>query len=100
MFFIKTIKPSEFNAWIAAANRCATQNQLQYRVIPVPHPLLFLIPASLTVELSMQSRTDTLEIGSRAPDFSLGAANREGTFPLSGLIEKGTLILEFLRGTW
>jgi hypothetical protein len=67
---------------------------------PVPNPLLFLIPASLTVELSMQSRTDTLEIGSRAPDFSLGAANREGTFTLSGLIEKGTLILEFLRGTW
>jgi len=67
---------------------------------PVPHPLLFLIPASLTVEPSMQSRTDTLEIGSRAPDFSLGAANREGTFTLSGLIEKGTLILEFLRGTW
>ena len=100
MFFIKTIKPLEFNAWNAAANRCATQNQLHYRVIPVPHPLLFLIPASLTVELSMQSRTDTLEIGSRAPDFSLGAANREGTFPLSGLIEKGTLILEFLRGTW
>jgi len=61
---------------------------------------LFLIPASLTVELSMQSRTDTLEIGSRAPDFSLGAANREGTFTLRGLIEKGPLILEFLRGTW
>jgi hypothetical protein len=100
VFFIKTIKPSEFSTRITAANRCATQNQLQYRVIPVPHPLLFLIPASLTVELSMQNRTDTLEIGSRAPDFSLGAANREGTFTLSGLIEKGTLILEFLRGTW
>jgi len=100
VFFIKTIKPSEFNAWIARANRCATQHQLQSRVIPVPHPLLFLIPASLTVELSMQSRTDTLEIGSRAPDFSLGAANREGTFTLRSLIEKGPLILEFLRGTW
>jgi len=48
----------------------------------------------------MQSRTDTLEIGSRAPDFSLGAANREGTFTLSGLLAQGTLILEFLRGTW
>ena len=66
----------------------------------VPHPLLFPIPTSPKVELNMQNRTDTLEIGSPAPDFSLGAANREGTFTLRGLIEKGTLILEFLRGTW
>jgi peroxiredoxin len=48
----------------------------------------------------MQNRTETLEIGSRAPDFSLEAANREGTFTLAGLLEHGTLILEFLRGTW
>ena len=67
---------------------------------PVPHPLLFLISPSLTVELNMQNRTDTLEIGSRAPDFSLGAANREGTFTLHGLLEQAPVILEFLRGTW
>ena len=48
----------------------------------------------------MKNRTETLEIGSRAPDFSLAAANREGTFTLRGLLEQGTLILEFLRGTW
>ena len=48
----------------------------------------------------MKNRTETLEIGSRAPDFSLGAANREGKFPLAGLLAQGTLILEFLRGTW
>ena len=48
----------------------------------VPHPLLFPIPTSPKVELNMQNRTDTLEIGSPAPDFSLGAANREGTFTL------------------
>jgi hypothetical protein len=48
----------------------------------------------------MQNRTETLEIGSRAPDFSLGAANREGTFTLGGLLAQDTLILEFLRGTW
>ncbi len=48
----------------------------------------------------MQSRTETLEFGARAPDFSLGAANREGMFSLSGLLERGPLILEFLRGTW
>ena len=67
---------------------------------PVPHPLLFLISISPKVELNMQNRTDTLEVGSRAPDFSLAAANREGTFTLRGLLEQGTLILEFLRGTW
>jgi peroxiredoxin len=48
----------------------------------------------------MQNRTDTLEIGSRAPDFSLGAANREGAFALSALLADGPLVLEFLRGTW
>jgi hypothetical protein len=39
-------------------------------------------------------------VGSRAPEFSLAAANREETFSLAGLLEQGTLILEFLRGTW
>jgi hypothetical protein len=68
--------------------------------MPVPHPLLFLISTSLKVDVSMNNRTETLDIGSSAPNFSLGAANREGTFTLSGLIASGTLILEFLRGTW
>jgi len=67
---------------------------------PVSHPLLFLISTSLKVELNMKNRTDTLEIGSRPPDFSLEAANREGTFTLGGMLAQGTLILEFLRGTW
>jgi len=67
---------------------------------PVPHPLLFLISTSLKVELNMKNRTETLEIGARAPEFCLGAANREGTFTLGGLLAQGTLILEFLRGTW
>jgi hypothetical protein len=48
----------------------------------------------------MKNRTETLEISARAPDFSLGAANREGTFTLAGLLAEGTLILEFVRGTW
>ena len=48
----------------------------------------------------MQDRTETLRIGSQAPDFSLAAANREETFQLSTLLPRGTLILEFLRGTW
>jgi peroxiredoxin len=48
----------------------------------------------------MKDRTVTLAIGSRAPDFSLQAVNREGTFTLAGLLAQGTVILEFLRGTW
>jgi peroxiredoxin len=48
----------------------------------------------------MKNRTDTLEIGSCAPDFSLHAANREGNFTLAGLLAEGKLVLEFLRGTW
>jgi hypothetical protein len=48
----------------------------------------------------MKNRTETLELGSLAPYFSLGAANREGTFTLDGLLTGSALILEFLRGTW
>jgi hypothetical protein len=31
----------------------------------------------------MMDRTEALEVGSRAPDFSLGAVNREGIFTLA-----------------
>jgi len=48
----------------------------------------------------MKNRTDTLEVGSLAPEFSLQAANREGMFTLDGMLAQGTLVLEFLRGTW
>jgi len=48
----------------------------------------------------VRPRTDTLEVGSRAPDFSLEAANRDGIFRLANLHDSGPLILEFLRGTW
>jgi len=48
----------------------------------------------------MQNRTETLEIGSPAPDFSLSAANRDGNISLSSLLGKGPVIVEFLRGTW
>jgi len=48
----------------------------------------------------MADRTETLTVGSVAPDFSLAAANREGSFSLSSLRAQGTTILEFLRGTW
>ena len=48
----------------------------------------------------MQNRTETLQIGSRAPDFALSAANREGTLSLAALLGHGPIIVEFLRGTW
>jgi hypothetical protein len=44
--------------------------------------------------------TETLGIGSRAPEFSLAAANREDEFALSSLRAQGLVLLEFLRGTW
>lgn len=48
----------------------------------------------------MQNQTETLGIGSRAPAFSLAAANREETLSLAELLARGPVILEFLRGTW
>ncbi len=48
----------------------------------------------------MQDRTETLTVGSRAPEFLLAAANRDGILSLSGFLSRGTLIVEFLRGTW
>jgi len=48
----------------------------------------------------MKNQTQTLSFGSPAPEFTLWAANREGAFSLTGLIARGPLILEFLRGTW
>ena len=34
------------------------------------------------------------------PEFLLPAANRDGIVSLSGFLSRGTLIVEFLRGTW
>jgi hypothetical protein len=48
----------------------------------------------------MNNRTETLVVGDLAPDFTLAAANREGSFSLSGVRARGPVIVEFLRGTW
>ena len=80
--------------------RDAPHRIVSSKPIPEPRPLLFLTSTWLRVKLNMRNRTETLEIGSRAPDFSLGAANRDGTFTLGGLLAQGALMLEFLRGTW
>jgi peroxiredoxin len=47
----------------------------------------------------MRDRTETLAVGSPAPEFALSAANREGLFSLRELLG-GVLVVEFLRGTW
>ena len=47
-----------------------------------------------------KSQSETLKIGDRTPDFSLTAANREGTFSLATILQRGPAIVEFLRGTW
>jgi hypothetical protein len=48
----------------------------------------------------MLDHTETQQVGSRAPEFTLEAANREGVLTLSGFLRRGVLIAEFLRGTW
>ena len=48
----------------------------------------------------MKERTETLAVGQQAPDFTLSAANQEGAFSLSQWLQRGPVILEFLRGTW
>jgi peroxiredoxin Q/BCP len=48
----------------------------------------------------MSERTETLAVGSRAPEFLLPAANRDGILSLSGFLSRRALIVEFLRGTW
>jgi hypothetical protein len=48
----------------------------------------------------MFDRTETLVVGARAPEFMLSAANRDGILSHSGFLSRGTLIVEFLRGTW
>jgi hypothetical protein len=62
--------------------------------------LLFCSRVYLKVEFKVKNVTETLGIGSRAPEFSLAAANRDGDFSLSSLRAQGPVILEFLRGTW
>jgi hypothetical protein len=48
----------------------------------------------------VQRKTDTIEIGSKAPQFTLPGANPQGNFSLPDLIGRGPLVIEFLRGTW
>ncbi len=48
----------------------------------------------------MKNVTETLGLGSFAPNFSLPAANRDAASSLTEMLLEGPVILEFLRGTW
>ena len=48
----------------------------------------------------MHRKTETLDIGSFAPLFTLAAANHAESISLQALISRGPVILEFIRGTW
>ncbi|HEX4426772.1 MAG TPA: redoxin domain-containing protein [Terriglobales bacterium] len=46
-------------------------------------------------------QTETLKLTSRAPEFALESAKNDRlVHTLSGFLRRGTLVLEFLRGTW
>ena len=66
----------------------------------LPFPWLSVHIGWVTFDLQMLDHTETLKVGSRAPEFALEAANREGVLTLSGFLRRGMLIAEFLRGTW
>jgi peroxiredoxin len=48
----------------------------------------------------MQNSTETLGIGSRAPEFRLEAANGPEIHTLAEWTARGPVVLEFLRGPW
>jgi hypothetical protein len=54
----------------------------------------------------MARNSDTLKIGDSAPSFSLWAANEFNAIGtpvemrLQDLMQRGPVVLEFLRGTW
>jgi hypothetical protein len=54
----------------------------------------------------MARNSDTLKIGDSAPSFALFAANESNAIGtplemrLETLMQRGVVVLEFLRGTW
>ncbi len=48
----------------------------------------------------MVQHSSTLKAGDRAPDFTLASANGAGEVSLAGLLQRGPVVVEFLRGTW
>jgi peroxiredoxin len=48
----------------------------------------------------MARHSTTVKVGDRAPEFSLPSANAMGEVSLRRLLAHGTVVVEFLRGTW
>jgi len=48
----------------------------------------------------MPSESSTLQVGDKAPDFTLLAANLPQAVSLAELLKSAPVIVEFLRGTW
>jgi len=48
----------------------------------------------------MASKSSSLQVGDRAPEFMLPAANLPQAISLKTLLESAPVIVEFLRGTW
>jgi hypothetical protein len=48
----------------------------------------------------MARHSATLNVEDRAPEFCLASANAMGEVSLRRLLAHGTVIVEFLRGTW
>ncbi len=48
----------------------------------------------------MSTRSATLRVGERVPEFTLMPANAAEPVSLSKLLQRGPAIIEFLRGTW
>jgi peroxiredoxin len=48
----------------------------------------------------MPESSATLNVGDRAPEFTLPAANRTAESSLADALHRGPVIVEFLRGTW
>ncbi len=48
----------------------------------------------------MPMESSTLRVGDKAPDFKLLAANLPQSVALTELLQSGSMIVEFLRGTW
>src|SRR5260370_34848763 len=71
--------------------RLHCRRKLQFTIFGKTHTL---------TKLAMTGRSDTLQIGGLAPELSLGAANRPGTFSLAEAPRRGPVIVDCLRGTW
>jgi hypothetical protein len=77
--------------------------------IPCKEGLLSLVPPFLPLLsrflrcftlATMAKGSSTLQLGDRAPEFMLLAANMPQAVSLTHFLQHGPIVVEFLRGTW